>query len=345
MLPLLLIVTTVVVLSGSAQVVIVAEQQLLPIPQVMVAIGDSFASGNGANRYDKRVPECFRSPSSWAAQFATLINKNGTFINHGCSDGLFADTTRDRYLGSVRKDLQGNCPVPPSDLDDFYTEQEGSRKCDHFVQPQILSIDTTVDLVLFALGANDLQFKDLVGNCFLAVFRDASGCQAQMDFIRTSAATWTQNLTDILISMAPLLKPTARVIVLQYPHLALDRPYTYNPILGGSLEMTNNLRSLGFVLDDSQRSAIDMANQAVNRTFVLYYDQAKTLFAGHEPTSNVFSRNRDGWIAESWGYPLQELYHLNPTGHAQLAGGLYNFMLPLFTPTGPSSVAPVPAPV
>lgn len=105
--------------------------------------------------------------------------------------------------------------------------------------------------------------------------------------------------------------------------------------------MTNNLRSIGLVLDDCQRNAVEMANQAANRTFVIYYDQAKTLFEGHEPNPKVFCKNRDGWFTESWASPIDEIYHLNLIGHTQLANGLYNFMMPLFTPT----VAPAPSPV
>lgn len=319
--------------------------ELLPTPQVILALGDSFASGNGANDYDNRVAECFRSPNSWAAQFAALINENSTFINRGCSDGMFSDITNDRFLERVRKNLRGNCPIPPSDLDDFFVKREGSLQCDQFVRPQIESLDSTVDLVLFAMGANDMQFEYLVAKCFLVVFRDASGCQEQMDFVRANAATWTRNMADVLMAMAPLLKPTARVVVIQFPHITVDTPYTYNPILGGSVELTNNLRSLGFVLDDCQRNAIAMANQAANRTFVLHYDQAKALFAGHEPNPQVFCKNQDGWFIESWARPIDEIYHLNPIGHTQMASGLYNFMVPLIAPIPPVVSAPVPTPI
>ena len=80
-------------------------------------------------------------------------------------------------------------------------------------------------------------------------------------------------------------------------------------------------------------------------TFTGMHRQADPIKGHNFAKPDMGIGDSDDGIAESWGYPLQELYHLNPTGHAQLASGLYNFMLPLFTPTGPSSVAPVPAPV
>ena len=334
----------------------VNAELLLPIPQVIVALGDSFAAGNGANYYDTRIPECFRSSSSWAAQFADMLQTNHTsnstlkFLNRGCSEGVFEEITNDRYLGTVRKDRTGNCPNPPFGADDFYVKKAKSLKCDHFAAPQIRSLDETVDLVLFAMGANDLQFVNLIKKCFIVVFRDVSGCQDQMDFVRENAVTWSQNLANTLMAMHPLLKPTARVVLMQFPHITMDVPYTYNPIIGGSVELTNNLRTLGLLLDDSQRNAVTLANAAANRTFVVYYDQAKAVFAGHEPNPRVFCRNPDGWFTESWALVTDEIYHFNPTGHFQFAKALYNFMVPLIqiTPTvpfHPIASAPILSPV
>ena len=223
-------VAVVVILLTSPTVVVAQDSEpepLLPIPQVIVGMGDSLTSGNGANDYDDRVPECYRSPNSWAAQFATKMNKDSTFLNRACSKGVFAEVTNvDRLLGRVRKDLRGNCPIPSSGADDYYvsTARGIPRKCDHFVMPQILSLDSTVDLVLFGMGANDLQFLALLQRCFIFAFRDARKCQDQLDYIREYVDTWTQDLADVLMAMAPLLKPTARVVVLQFPYLALDVP-------------------------------------------------------------------------------------------------------------------------
>jgi hypothetical protein len=153
-----------------------------------------------------------------------------------------------------------------------------------------------------------------------------------MDFIRNYSPTWMQDLADALIAMAPRLKPSARVVVIQFPHIVMDIPYSYTPIIGKSVELTNNLRSLGSLIDDSQRTAIEMANAAANRTFVLYFNQSKAIFAGHEPNpARVI--NRDTWFVETFlTIPVEETYHLNQIGHRELANGLYNFMAPLITP-------------
>ena len=327
---------TIIILLTTAvlqlDVFIVAEMNassLIPRPQVIVAMGDSYASGNGAGNYES-ISDCFRSSTNYGAQLARLLNAS-TFLNRGCSAGVFADITNDRYIGSVRKGRDGNCPIPSPDApDEFYIDTVGSATCDHMVQAQIRALDSTVDLVLFAMGANNMQFEALVPRCFLFLFRDARKCQNQLNFVQNNFLEWTHNLTDTLIAMHPFLKRTARVIVLQNPHIVQEVPsYTYNPILGGSVELTNQLRSLGILLDESQRSAISMANEAMNRTFVLYYDQVKSIFAGHESNPRLFVQNPDGWMHESWRRILAEIYHLNQKGHAVLAEALYHYVVPL----------------
>jgi hypothetical protein len=66
----------------------VLNAQVLPTPRVVVSMGDSYASGNGAGNYIG-VGECFRSSTTWGAQFAQSIAP--TFINRGCSGGKFVD--------------------------------------------------------------------------------------------------------------------------------------------------------------------------------------------------------------------------------------------------------------
>ena len=317
---------------------------LLPIPQVIILLGDSYASGNGAGNYiGGNVGECYRSTTTWGAQFAQSIRSTSTgtstFINRGCSGGRFADILNDRPLGVIAKDGNGTCPVPPSGSDEYYTNNVGSSTCNRLLKSQIQTLNSTVvDLVLLAMGGNDMQFENLVKKCLIFGLRDASDCQDQINFVRNYAATWTQQLSNVLVAMAPLLKPTARVIVLQFPHIVQNTPFSFSELFGGgSIEITNNLRSLGSVLDDSQRTAVTMANNAVNRTFVLYYDQVKTVFEGHEPHPSAFTDNPNAWVYEGSAPITAEIYHLNPIGHAQLAIALYNYIVPL--------VPPIPAPV
>ena len=317
--------TAMILMTALQQPAANADERGTPLKVLLV--GDSYASGNGAGNYES-IRDCFRSSTSYGAQVARLLNAT-TFINRGCSGSVFADVINDRFLGSVPKDQNGDCPIPSSAAsDEFYINNVESATCDRMVQAQVLALDDTVDFVLFAMGANDMQFEALVARCLVIPFRDARQCQNQIDFVRNNAEAWTQNLTDTLIAMHAFLQPTAKVIVLQFPHLLQEIPsYTYNPIFGGSVELTNQIRSLGILLDKSQRSAVAAANKAVLSRFVVYYDNAKALFAGHEANPRVFAENPDGWMHESWRRIVEEIYHLNQRGHAALADDLFGIIV------------------
>ena len=74
---------------------VVFSAQLLPNPRVVVSMGDSYASGNGAGNYVD-VGECYRSSTTWGAQFAQSIRTTSTYLNRGCSGGKFTDILNDR---------------------------------------------------------------------------------------------------------------------------------------------------------------------------------------------------------------------------------------------------------
>ena len=337
-----MIAVTVAWLNALSWVALI-NAQLLPTPRVVVSMGDSYASGNGAGNYVD-VGECYRSSTTWGAQFAQSIRTTSTYLNRGCSGGTFTDILNDRYLGSVNKDSNGLCPSPPSGSDEYYTDNVGLPYCNRLLKPQLLTLNSTVDFVLFAMGGNDMQFENIVKKCLIFGLRDASDCQGQINFVRNNAATWTQQLSNLLVAMHPLLKPTARVIVVQFPHIVLNTPFTFTQIFGtGSIEITNNLRSLGSVLDDAQRSAVATANQAANRTFVLYYDQVKALFEGHEPHPSAFADNTNGWVHEDSAPITAEYFHLNSIGHTQLSNALVNYVTP-FIPPIPAPISPPVAP-
>ena len=331
-----------------------SQELLLPAPKVVVTMGDSFTAGNGARIYDTDIPLCYRSPMSWAAQFTRSLNAS-VFVNRACSDAVFAHVTKARYLRTVRKDQNGSCPIPATNSDDYYVEVS-SLACHHFVRPQItvLKEDPTVDLVLFGMGSNDLYFDKLVAKCLIFALRNPQSCQYQIDYVTDNAQLWSQNLTSVLLEIEPWLKPTARIVVMQFPHLVeQDDPYTYQSLFSGSVELTNQLRQMGSILDNSQQAAVVAANRIANRTFVLFYDRAKELFAQHEPNPRLFRGNPDTWVFESWAdlgkfrsnanawmfeswVPIlnieYEVFHFNTIGHTELGRDLYNCLAKFMSP-------------
>ena len=76
---------------------VVFSAQLLPNPRVpvVVSMGDSYASGNGAGYY-VGVGECYRSFIAWGAQFSKWIRTTSIYLNRGFSAGKFTDILNDR---------------------------------------------------------------------------------------------------------------------------------------------------------------------------------------------------------------------------------------------------------
>ena len=318
--------------------------QAFPTPRVVVTIGDSYAAGNGAGNY-VGVGECYRSSTTWGAQFSQNLNSVTSFTNVACSGGRFSDITNPRFLGNVAKDGSGLCPVPAPGSDVVYTDNVGTSTCGRSLKAQIDSVNTDVDWVLFGMGGNDMQFENLVKKCLIGGLRDASDCQDQINFVRNNAAAWQQQLTSVLIAMQPKIRDTALIVVMQFPHIVQNVPFTFTQIFGnGRIEITNNLRSLGTVLDDAQRAAVKVAIQVAGRDFVLYYDQVKALFEGHEPHPSALADNPSAWVYEGSAPQNAEIYHLNARGHAELANGLFNYVVPLIPPVPAPTAAPVAPP-
>ena len=280
----------------------------------IVHMGDSYSAGNGARDENGQPafvgpPECFRSLFSWGAQAANQLEVE-SFDNIACSGIEISE------MGSQ--------------LDS--------------------SVVATADVVLLTVGANDLEFADAVDEC-LAPPRDADDCQGQIDFANNNLGNYEQDLTALLLDIGSRTKEGAIVIIVAYPHLALDVPFTFDDISGsGEVELTNQFRDFGELLDAAQRRAIDAANQQAGRVFVLFFDETKALFEGHEPHPSAFTTNSDGWIWELQlgEIEVEEVYHPNPEGHAELGAAVANFIegavaapVESNAPSSPPSMTPV----
>jgi lysophospholipase L1-like esterase len=141
----------------------------------VLILGDSYASGNGArNSTAKGTPnyagiaECYKSPTSFGGVFVTLTNSR-LIANRGCSGGLVSHILNARPLvGSAptRGPISGSsCAIPPFAPEEVYSRDGGSFSCSKSIQPQIKAVTTAADLILFAVGGNDLIFGDIVRYC------------------------------------------------------------------------------------------------------------------------------------------------------------------------------------
>jgi lysophospholipase L1-like esterase len=208
--------------AGSAVVVVAALLPAQPAAAVdshtrYVALGDSFASGEGASSFqaDSTGPDagsgtstgCHRSPTSWAGSVALHLNLTRWGFA-ACS-------------GAMVEDLYN----PNSDSK--YPAEE---------RPQMHAVDPTVtEVVTLSIGGNDGGFSDVLKACVFggSGAEGETGCSAQGRFIvklteeRLNAlssgievpGSGSKTLAAVYLDVAQRVKPGGQVVVAGYPHL------------------------------------------------------------------------------------------------------------------------------
>ena len=295
-------------------------------PLKIVHLGDSFSAGNGArsesgDRNYHGVSGCFRSPTNWGSQFAASLNDTFavTYINRACSGGVVKHILEARDMEDTSlKQLNGDC-ISPDYPDEEFLIEKNALQCSRWITPQIDAIDSSVDLVLMTMGGNDLDFDDIVKNCFVVGRRSASGCREAVDDANGKLDSFETNLINTFAEIRGRLRPGARIAYVSYPHLLPDAQYEIVDWRGTPWEdrydARTAIRALASSGDAHQIAAVAAANAAVGEEYIVFYDGTKALFAGHEPDPSVFQRNPDRWINEFEGDVIAEWYHPNALGH------------------------------
>ena len=151
---------------------------------VLVALGDSFSSGEGAPPYDATPKTCQRSDLGWARR-------------------LDADST-----AVVSLDLNACAGAKTANL----TEPWASR---HLPAQIPTTPDPDVTLVMFTVGGNDVGFGDIVATCFVV---SCASVPSSAGFLGVVNA-----LTDSLrVNVYPALErayPKAEIVHVGYPRL------------------------------------------------------------------------------------------------------------------------------
>ena len=261
-------------------------------------LGDSYSAGNGAGAYygDK---EAYRSHNNWAHKYVEWLNSQGTPTV----------LTNLAHSGNVTNDLTKS-------------------------RSQIDEMSEDTNLVMFTIGGNDVNFSDIVKECFTLGLRDTKTCKEKVADANTKLESVKSNTLTILQKIDNKLKNDAQVILVGYPRLATNRNYILDNS-GVRYDAGAGVRSLSDASMEIQSTLVQEWNKSHPSLKVTYIDGVINTFDGHEPDPSPKHRNPQRWINEfletegkikdngqiesESSSDTNEFYHPNITGHAEIA--------------------------
>jgi len=334
----------------------------------IVLLGDSYSAGNGArdedgNRSYVGPDGCFRSLDNWAWKYVRYLRSQGShvsFVNHACSGA----TTGNVHGGNEVKGRQVVMRPPPAMVDessevlpwavanhacdtgsypdevtfepsqpaaytrDYVLGDSISFHCRRYLVPQNTFIGAKTDLVLMTLGGNDLEFEDIVKQCFAPGWRDGATCEGLITEAVNNMPRLEERLRGTIIGLYTSggpdgegLSPNARVVLLGYPLLAMeDVPYEVD-----DYHAAYHVRKLGELGEETLRKVVRSINAGSSAAAgkVRFVPGVPTHFASHEPDPDANRENPRGWLFElGQTKMIEEWYHSNPTGHEEYMDSL-----------------------
>lgn len=288
-------------------------------PLTIVSLGDSTLSGEGAGDYTADTNGvngdwCHRSPK--ATVFETDLPGIAAKVNFACSGANSAQVA----LGDVQQ----------------YTEPSQARQLAALVKTH------RVSAVVVALGANDdPHFSQLVNDCFQAWFVASNPpCSAG---IRLS---WASRIAAMVPKVAGALGDIKKVLAQagyetgDYALVLQSYAAPIGPDIPANLQNLNGCpfrtEDLHWVHDEAVRSLSAGLALAAAQAGARFLDLSRA-GSGHEacsgganPATEWFSRLtlhlNDLTDAARAGHALQESFHPNATGHAEIGRCLSEFL-------------------
>lgn len=180
-----------IIVGASVFVAMLGLQLLLPIfvaagslrSTSIVALGDSYTSGNGAGRYYGK-PGCYRSSNSYAHVYVDTLREHGYSVRLqllACSGAKIIDIRRQAARLTKHDRVQA-------------------------------------DVVLLTIGGNDVRFGSIVRNCFVPVIRLTPFCYRSINRAKASLGTISSRLRATLRFLT-LTMPNAKIVLVGYPQL------------------------------------------------------------------------------------------------------------------------------
>ena len=279
----------------------------------MTVLGDSYSAGNGTLKDGYPADGSYRSPKNYGSVLTGMLNQKNT------------DTT---YQLDVK--AWSGAQIATGD---------------HNIISQADTMDPHTGVILMTAGGNDLNFADVVENCFIERVWSAAKCGGSVDAARKKLGATMANTTTLLSHIQKRLADPAhtRVVLIGYPYLVpADRDAP-----GSDLPSTR-VRAAEDEFRTKQDATISKWSQS-HRLHVTYAPTTE-LFTTHEPEPLVHNgeQNPYRWInaiGETAGYtdsksgvtisagsfrrpwpnfPIlvpdpNNYYHPNITGHIKIA--------------------------
>ncbi|MEA5648562.1 MAG: PKD domain-containing protein [Cutibacterium granulosum] len=272
----------------------------------MTVLGDSYSAGNGTLKDGYPADGSYRSPKNYGSVLTGMLNQKST------------DTT---YQLDVK--AWSGAQIATGD---------------HNIISQADTMDPHTGVILMTAGGNDLNFADVVENCFIERVWSAAKCGGSVDAARKKLGATMANTTTLLSHIQKRLADPAhtRVALIGYPYLIPaddDLPLTDVP--------STRVRAAEDEFRTKQAATINKWNQS-HKLHVTYAPTTE-LFTTHEPEPVVHNgeQNPYRWInafGETAGYAdsktgvtvsedapnifgsdKNNYYHPNITGHIKIA--------------------------
>ncbi len=208
---------------------------------------------------------------------------------------------------------------------------------------------------MLTIGGNDVDFGEIVTQCFVTPSRDAKGCKEAVDNANGKLPETVENTEKILRKISGKLEPHAEIVLVGYPLLSTDREYKLadcyemrpGPVYAPAPKCTDHfeynagteVRELGKAATKAQSELVQEWDKNES-TKVTYIDSIETAFSGHEPDPAATSKNSYRWVNEfietegqlqpdgttkgktSWD--TANWYHPNIIGHQKIAAEIQN---------------------
>ena len=276
----------------------------------MTVLGDSYSAGNGTLKDGYPADGSYRSPKNYGSVLTGMLNQKST------------DTT---YQVDVK--AWSGAQIATGD---------------HNIISQADTMDPHTGVVLMTAGGNDLDFADVVENCFIERVWSAAKCGGSVDAARKKLGATMANTTTLLSHIQKRLADPAhtRVVLIGYPYLVpADRDAP-----GSDLPSTR-VRAAEDEFRARQAATIKAWN--TSHDLKVTYAPTTSLFNTHEPEPFIIvtrSRNPHRWInewLETAGYLYEKnsitlsesssdqrnYYHPNVIGHEQIARMVHDVVL------------------